>query len=53
VIASQQRRLVVARALSVGEPTVWDYAPRDDSRDRYVRGEDFWAPFRRARLRRD
>ena len=51
VLASQQRRLAVARALRVGEPAVWDYAPPDESRDRYVRGEDFWAPFGRARLR--
>jgi choline-sulfatase len=52
VVASQQRRLVVARALAAGEATAWDYVPPDDSRDRYVRGEDFWAPFGRARLRR-
>ncbi len=52
VIASQQRRLVVARAFAVGEATAWDYVPPDDSRDRYVRGEDFWAPFGQARLRR-
>jgi choline-sulfatase len=52
VIASQQRRRVVERALAVGERTAWDYVPPDDSRDRYVRGEDFWAPFGHARLRR-
>ena len=52
VVASQRRRLFVARALAAaGEPPVWDYAPRDDSRDRYVRGADFWRPFGRARLR--
>ncbi len=49
-LSSQQRRLAVARALRVGEPPVWDYAPPDGSRDRYVRGADFWAPFGRARL---
>lgn len=53
VIASQQRRLVVARALAVGEPTSWDYEPPGGSRDRYVRGANFWAPFGPARLRRD
>ncbi len=52
VIASQERRRIVARALSEGERTAWDYVPPDDSRVRYVRGADFWAPFGRARLRR-
>jgi choline-sulfatase len=51
VLASQRRRLLVAHALAAGEQTPWDYAPPDDSRDRYVRGENFWAPFGRARLR--
>jgi choline-sulfatase len=52
VIASQQRRLAIARAVAVGEPPVWDWAPPDGQRDRYVRGENFWTPFGRARLRR-
>jgi choline-sulfatase len=52
VLASQERRRLVARALAEGKPPVWDYSPPDDSRDRYVRGEDFWAPFGQARLRR-
>jgi choline-sulfatase len=51
VIASQKRRFVVAHALAQGAPTVWDYVPPADARDRYVRGADFWAPFARARLR--
>ncbi len=51
VVASQQRRLFVTGALSVGESTAWDYAPPDDSQHRYVRGQNFWAPFGRARLR--
>ncbi len=51
VIASQRRRSVIARSLAEGAPTAWDYVPPDDARDRYVRGEDFWAPFGRARLR--
>jgi choline-sulfatase len=51
VLASQRRRKLVARALATGRQTVWDYAPADDSRDRFVRGPDFWRPFERARLR--
>ena len=51
VVASQRRRFLVANALAAGRPAVWDYAPPDDSRDRYVRGADFWRPFGRARLR--
>ncbi len=51
VVASQRRRRFVTRALASGEPVSWDYAPPDDSRDRYVRGADFWRPFGRARLR--
>ena len=51
VVASQRRRFLVADALAAGRPTSWDYAPPDDSRDRYVRGADFWRPFGRARLR--
>src|SRR5262249_28127898 len=51
VVASQRRRRLVARALATGRQTVWDSAPPDDSRDRYVRGPDFWPPFERARLR--
>jgi choline-sulfatase len=50
VVASQQRRLLVARALGKGEPALWDYAPPDRSARRYVRGRDFWAPFSGARL---
>ena len=51
VVASQRRRSLVANALATGRPSVWDYVPPDDSRDRYVRGADFWRPFGRARLR--
>jgi choline-sulfatase len=54
VIASQRRRRLIASALSVGSPSAWDYEPDDDSARRYVRGFDFWAPFKHARLpRRD
>jgi choline-sulfatase len=52
VLASQRRRRLVSRALGVGTPTAWDYRPQDESTRRYVRGEDFWEPFGRARLRR-
>lgn len=51
VLASQRRRRVVAEALSVGAPPSWDYEA-DGGVDRYIRGADFWAPFKRARLRR-
>jgi choline-sulfatase len=50
VVASQQRRLLVARALEKGRPAPWDYVPPDRSSRRYVRGRDFWAPFSGARL---
>ena len=52
IIASQRRRRLIARALSVGSQSSWDYRPDDDAARRYVRGVDFWAPFERARLRR-
>jgi choline-sulfatase len=53
VLESQQRRLVVAAALSSGEQSPWDYGPPDRSSTRYVRGRNFWEPFGRARLRHD
>jgi choline-sulfatase len=52
VVDSQRRRRLIARALSVGEPAAWDFEPGQDSTERYVRGYDFWSPFKRARLRR-
>jgi choline-sulfatase len=52
VVDSQRRRRLIARALSVGSPSSWDYEPDQDSTRRYVRGYDFWSPFKRARLRR-
>jgi choline-sulfatase len=52
VVDSQRRRRLIARALSVGSPSNWDYRPDEDSGERYVRGFDFWSPFKRARLRR-
>ena len=52
VVDSQRRRRLIARALSVGSPAAWDFEPDQDSTQRYVRGYDFWSPFKRARLRR-
>jgi choline-sulfatase len=52
VVDSQRRRRLIARALSVGSPASWDFEPDQDSTQRYVRGYDFWSPFKRARLRR-
>ena len=52
VIASQGRRRLIARALSVGSPSAWDYEPDQHSAQRYVRSFDFWSPFKRARLHR-
>jgi choline-sulfatase len=52
VLASQRRRRLVARALSVGAQADWDYRTAEDTGDRYVRGADFWAPFKRARVPR-
>jgi len=51
VHASQRRRLGILDALAKGEQTSWDYVPPSDSRSRYVRGKNFWAPFAAARLR--
>jgi choline-sulfatase len=52
VLASQRRRRLVVDALSHGRVTGWDYRPPDNSPDRYVRGQDFWAPFAGTSLRR-
>ena len=52
VVASQRRRQLIAGALSVGAQPDWDYRTADDTGERYVRGADFWAAFKRARLRR-
>lgn len=51
VVASQRRRRLIASALSVGQQPDWDYRTADDTGEGYVRGADFWAPFKRARLR--
>ncbi len=51
VIESQRCRQLIASALSSGEAPDWDYRTADDTGERYVRGADFWGPFKRARLR--
>ena len=53
VLSSQHRRMLVAHALSAGAQASWDYTPKGAAVDGpYVRGADFWAPFKRARIRR-
>ncbi len=52
ILASQRRRMLARRALELGVSETWDYVPPEDSTTRYVRGEEFWTPFNRARLRR-
>jgi choline-sulfatase len=52
VLASQRRRRLVAKALAVGAETSWDFGPDGSQANRYVRGADFWTPFKRARLHR-
>ena len=52
ILRSQRRRHLIAGALRVGATPHWDY-DRDATNDGpYVRGADFWAPFKRARVRR-
>jgi choline-sulfatase len=52
VLASQHSRRLIAQALAVGAPTEWDYGASGGRAGPYVRGADFWTPFKRARLRR-
>jgi choline-sulfatase len=52
ILASQRRRRLVAQALAVGTETAWDQEPDGNLAKGYVRGADFWTPFKRARLRR-
>ncbi len=51
VVESQRRRQLIASALSIGAEPDWDYRTADDTGENYVRGADFWAPFKRARRR--
>ena len=53
VLSSQHRRRLVAQALSAGGQASWDYTPNGPAvGGPFVRGADFWAPFKRARIRR-
>jgi choline-sulfatase len=52
VLTSQRRRRLVADALASGAPASWDYVPNGNASSSYVRGKDFWAAFKKARLRR-
>jgi choline-sulfatase len=57
VLASQRRRLLVAAALRLGRSTPWDYQPRFDASQQYVRNtrdlEEFEAAARLPRLPRN
>jgi hypothetical protein len=51
VLASQQRRRLVARALATGIVTRWDHVSPDDAPDRYISsGRDFWGALEQSRL---
>jgi choline-sulfatase len=51
VLASQQRRRLVARALATGIITRWDHVSPDDAPDRYISsGRDFWGALEQSRL---
>lgn len=51
VIASQQRRRLVANALLQGKPTYWDFQPHRDATQEYVRNHmEFWELYKRTRF---
>jgi choline-sulfatase len=51
VLASQQQRRLVARALATGTITRWDHMAPDDAPDRYISsGRDFWGALEQSRL---
>ncbi|MEZ4615568.1 MAG: choline-sulfatase [Caldilineaceae bacterium] len=51
VVASQRRRRLVAQALLQGKPTYWDFQPKRDASQEYVRNHmEFWELYRRTRL---
>ncbi|MEZ4864664.1 MAG: choline-sulfatase [Caldilineaceae bacterium] len=51
VIASQHRRRLVANALLQGKPTYWDFQPRRDATQEYVRNHmEFWELYKRTRF---
>lgn len=51
VMASQRRRRLVANALLQGKPTYWDFQPRRDATQEYVRNHlEFWELYKRTRF---
>jgi choline-sulfatase len=51
VLASQQRRHLVAAALQQGQHTSWDYQPRQDAAQQYVRTHmELWELMKRSRF---
>jgi choline-sulfatase len=51
VLASQERRRLIARALATGRITRWDHVAPDDAPDRYISsGRDFWGALEQSRL---
>ena len=52
ILRNQRRRHLIASALKVGAAPHWDYEQEGTKDGPYVRGADFWAPFKRARVRR-
>ena len=51
MLASQERRRLVVRALATGTLTAWDHRVPDDGPDRYISsGRDFWGALEQARL---
>lgn len=51
VIESQRRRRLVADALLQGQPTYWDFQPRRDASQEYVRNHmEFWELYKRTRF---
>jgi choline-sulfatase len=51
MLASQEQRRLVVRALATGAVTAWDHHVPDDSPDRYISsGRDFWGALEQSRL---
>jgi choline-sulfatase len=54
VVASQQSRRLVVRALATGALTHWDHVVPDDGGERYISsGRDFWSALEQSRLPTD
>jgi choline-sulfatase len=53
VMASQEQRRLIVRALATGRLTRWDHVAPDDGSERYISsGRDFWATLEGSRLAR-